>query len=122
MSLAHRWTPLSGLIALVLALGCPAPESPAAAYTRDRAALVRGRSLFIGTCGAYCHGLQPGLRDAPFLFDCEWKHGNRDEDVFRVIHDGVAETAMPGFADKLPDGDQDIWKLVAFLRTKSTCR
>jgi len=57
-----------------------------------------------------------------FLFDCEWKHGDRDEDIFRVIHDGVAETRMPSFGDKMPDGDEDIWKLVAYLRTRSTCR
>lgn len=107
---------------LVVSLGCPSPESPAARYAGDLQALKRGRSLFVGTCSAYCHGLQAGLRDAPFLFDCEWKHGDSDEDIFSVIHDGVAETRMPSFADKLPEGDEDIWKLVAFLRSKSTCR
>ena len=107
---------------MLSSLGCPSAESPADGYARDPAAVKRGRSLFVGTCGAYCHGLQPGNRDAPFLFDCEWKHGDRDEDLFRVIHDGVPGTRMPTFADKMPEGDEDIWKLVAFLRTKSSCR
>ncbi len=112
---------LLGLVWLSASLGCPAPESPADVYARDPAAIARGRRLFIGTCGAYCHGLQPGHRDAPFLFDCEWKHGERDEDIFRVIQEGVAETRMPSFGDKMPEGDEDIWKLVAYLRTKSNC-
>ena len=107
---------------MAVVLGCPAPESPGAVYARDPIAVNRGRDLFVGTCGAYCHGLRSGNRDAPFLFDCDWKHGGRDEDLFRVIHDGVAQTRMPSFADKLPEGDEDIWKLVAFLRTKSICR
>lgn len=112
---------LLGLVWLSASLGCPAPESPADVYARDPAAIARGRRLFVGTCGAYCHGLQPGHRDAPFLFDCEWKYGERDEDIFRVIQEGVAETRMPSFGGKMPEGDEDIWKLVAYLRTKSTC-
>jgi len=28
---------------------------------------------------------------------------------------------MPSFGDKMPEGDEDIWKLVAFIRTKSIC-
>ena len=113
-----RWL---SLVLLFVCLGCPSPESPAAIYSRDPVAVSRGQSLFIGMCGAYCHSLRPGHRDAPYLFDCGWKHGDRDEDLFRVIHDGVAETRMPSFADKLPEGDEDIWKLVAFIRTKSAC-
>jgi mono/diheme cytochrome c family protein len=113
---------LLGLLASTLVLGCPAPESPATAYARDPASVARGRSLFVGACAAYCHGLRPGHRDAPYLFDCDWKHGERDEDHFRVIRDGVPDTRMPSFADKLPEGEEDIWKLVAFLKTESTCR
>ena len=109
------------LFGIIIITGCSAPESPAVAYAQDPAAVARGRGLFVGTCGAYCHGLQPGNRDAPFLFDCEWKHGGRDEDLFRVIHDGMPQTRMPSFADKMPDGDEDIWKVIAYVRTKSIC-
>ena len=115
-----RWFVLLGVGLGCVA--CEAPETPATAYARDPQAVTRGRQLFVGTCGAYCHGLQSGVRDAPFLFDCEWKHGDLDEDIFRVIREGVPETRMPSFADKMPGGDEDIWKIVAFLRTRSACR
>ena len=99
----------------------------------DPAAVKRGEALFEGSCSDFCHNrvlvdtqseidsLTPMEADAAFLFDCEWKHGDRDEDIFRVIQEGVAETRMPSFAGKMPEGDEDIWKLVAYLRTKSTC-
>ena len=111
-----------GLLCLVLLSGCPSADSPADTFALDPNAISRGKNLFVGTCAAYCHGMQPGHRDAPYLFDCEWKHGEDDSDVFRVIREGVPSTRMPSFADKLPEGDDDIWKLIAFLRTKSTCR
>jgi mono/diheme cytochrome c family protein len=110
------------LATLPLLTGCPSSESPAAAYANDPEAIKRGRGIFTGVCGAYCHGLRPGHRDAPFLFDCDWKHGDRDEDLFRVILEGVPETRMQGFAGKLPDGEEDVWKVIAFLRASSTCR
>jgi mono/diheme cytochrome c family protein len=104
-----------------LTLGCSAPESPAARHAKDPESLKRGKGLFVGTCGAYCHGLQPGNRDAPYLFDCEWKHGSSDQEIFDVIRAGVPQTRMQGFADRLPEGDEDIWRLVAFLKSKSSC-
>jgi mono/diheme cytochrome c family protein len=114
---------LGAALALVLlAAGCGEAESPAAAYARDAAALRRGELLFAGVCGAYCHGLQPGVRDAPYLFDCEWKHGGADGDLFRVISQGVPGTRMPAFGGKLPEGDADLWRLVAYLRSRSRCR
>ena len=115
-------------LALAIAATCarPAPppplESPAIAFERDPVAVKRGKGLFIGTCGAYCHSLHDGARgDVPDLFDCAWKNGATDEDIFLAISNGVPGSRMIGFKDALPDGDTDIWKLVAFLRVESTC-
>ncbi len=108
-------------VALFGASGCGESESPAARFAGDPEALKRGRSLFVGTCGAYCHGLQPGNRDAPYLFDCEWKHGGRDDEIFRTIRAGVPNTRMQAFADRMPEGDDDLWKIVAFIRSKADC-
>ena len=105
---------LLGLLAL-LGSACD-KGSPAAAYASDVEALKRGKSIFVGTCGGYCHSTTPGPRDAPYLFDCVWKNGDRDEDIFAVIADGVPNTRMVSFRGALPDGDEDIWKLVAFIR------
>ena len=119
--LLARTLAIATLIGISAALGCSAPESPAARHAKDPESLKRGKSLFVGSCGAYCHGLRPGHRDAPYLFDCVWKHGSSDQEIFDVIRAGVPQTRMQGFADRLPEGDEDIWRLVAFLRSKASC-
>ena len=119
-----RVRPVGGLllgVLLLCATACSEPESPAARYAKDPEALKRGKSLFVGTCGAYCHGLRPGHRDAPYLFDCEWRHGGRDEEIFQTIRAGVPDTRMQAFADRMPEGDDDLWKIVAFIRSKADC-
>ena len=93
------------------------PPSPADAFRGDSVALTRGRQLFTGLCAGYCHGLSPGPRDAPYLFDCTWLHGGRDTDLYRVIAEGVPETPMIAFGGQLPEGDDDIWRLVAYIRS-----
>ncbi len=103
------------------AVQATAPESPAARFARDPAAIDRGRKIFIGTCGAYCHSTHDVERDAPSLFDCEWKNGASDEQIFASIADGVPGTRMPAWRGALPQGDDDIWRLVAYLRSASTC-
>ena len=100
----------------------PVPESPAARYLRDPAAVNRGKKIFIGTCGAYCHSTQNVERDAPSLFDCEWRDGGTDQAIFQSIADGVPGTRMPAWKGALPEGDDDIWRVVAYLRSASTCR
>jgi mono/diheme cytochrome c family protein len=98
------------------------PPSPAVLYESDPAALRRGRLLFTGTCGGYCHPTKPGNRDAPYLFDCVWKNGGgTDHEIFTAISEGVPDTRMRGWGGKMPQGDDDIWKVVAYLRSKRTC-
>jgi mono/diheme cytochrome c family protein len=103
------------------AVQAPPPESPAARYLRDPAAVNRGKRIFIGTCGAYCHSTHNVERDAPSLFDCEWKDGGSDEAIFKSISEGVPGTRMPAWKGALPQGDDDIWRVVAYLRSASTC-
>lgn len=122
MRRAGRYGALGTCLALTATLAaCGGSESPATRYARDPEAVERGRLIFVGTCGAYCHSMQPGVREAPDLFDCHWKNGDRDRDLFRVIASGVPETRMVGFAEALPEGEEDIWKLIAFLRVHSRC-
>ena len=103
--------------------GATIPDSPAVAYARDPVAIRRGRLIFIGTCGAYCHALHGGSRgDVPDLFDCEWRHGSLDADIFHTIATGVPGTRMVGFKDALPEKETDVWKVVAFLRATSNCK
>ncbi len=112
-------------VALLLglaALACKPSESPAAKYLRDPEAVNRGRLIFIGTCGAYCHSTHDVERDAPSLYDCEWKHGGSDQEIFASISAGIPNTRMPAWKGALPQGDDDIWRLVAYLRSASECK
>lgn len=112
-------------LALGVAVGCQ-PENPreggslarktsADAMRADSQALKRGKALFVGTCAGYCHS--PSVeRAAPNLFDCTWRSGGGgDQELFDIIASGVPGTAMIGFKGKLPEGDDDIWRLVAYI-------
>jgi mono/diheme cytochrome c family protein len=96
-------------------------ESPAARFAKDPAAIERGKLLFIGSCGGYCHSTRDEERPAPSLFDCTWKHGGTDADIHRSIAKGFEGSLMPGWEGALPEGDEDVWKIVAYLRSASSC-
>jgi len=81
----------------------------------------RGDQLFTALCSAYCHSRDPGKREAPDLFDCEWLHGGSETEIFATISNGVPNTRMVAFGGKLPNGDDDIRNLVAFLQVNSRC-
>ena len=57
------------LLPFILISCGPASEPPSKAdeYLADAAAVQRGRSIFAGTCAAYCHKLTPGAGDALYL-------------------------------------------------------
>lgn len=95
--------------------------SPADAFLQQAADLQRGRLLFTGTCGGYCHPTHSGNRDSPYLFDCEWLHGGSDAEMFASISSGIPGSRMPQYGGKLPERDQDIWRLIAYIRSKSEC-
>lgn len=101
------------LCTLLFVTACEKP-SQADKLMNDSAAIARGKAIYTGTCGGYCHSKGP--RDAPNLFDCTWLHGGSDEQIFHTISNGVKGTRMIGFAGKLPNGDKDIWSIVAFLK------
>ncbi len=95
------------------------PEFIVAGYMNDPAALQRGQDLFLGSCVSFCHGLieeEPDQADALFLFDCRWTHAEDNAEIFRIIKEGVPDTRMVGFGENFPEGDSDIWKIIAYIR------
>ena len=94
--------------------------SPADGYRDDPEAVARGRGLFRAVCTGYCHSTRPADRVAPDLFDCVWEHGSSDLDIHRVVLEGVPDTQMQAFGGKLPD--DEVWKIIAFLRAQSRCQ
>ena len=103
----------------------PAATAEAAAMpVQSPADIARGKALFTGTCGAYCHrpsapAAGGAVSDAPPLFDCDWIHGGSDAQIFHTITHGVEGTRMVAFGGAIPD--EDIWRIIAYLRSASQC-
>lgn len=110
------------LLVIVSLTGCGENESMpqelavVQTFMQDQEALNRGRGLFIGACAGYCHKTTPEATDAVFLFDCEWKHGSSDQEIFDTVTIGVPNTRMVGFGSNFPEGEDDLWKIIAYLR------
>lgn len=127
ISFAKLKSMLLVLVALFL-FACGADEEPVAenltpadAYLDDPVALERGRALYVGSCANFCHEVETD-NDAVDLFDCEWRHGHTAEDLFEIITRGIADTRMVGFGENFPEGEEDTWRLVAYmLANESGC-
>jgi mono/diheme cytochrome c family protein len=79
------------LLALLLAQAVP-----------DPAVTARGQKLFAQTCAVgYCHGSEGTANRGPAL---RGRNLGR-EYLTRVIRDGIPDTAMPGFKERLPEAD-----------------
>jgi mono/diheme cytochrome c family protein len=98
-------------------------ESPSQnPFAGDAKAVAEGKQMFEGVCAGYCHVTENSTRpgQCPGLFDCEWKSGAKDADIFRIMSDGVPKTQMIGFKGRLPD--ETLWKIIAYLRSASKCQ
>lgn len=78
----------------------------------DPQAIEEGRKLFTAVC-APCHNRGEGAR-APDLSSGNFKAGSRDEDLYKVISEGVRGTEMNAFESL---GAERIWRLVAYVRS-----
>jgi mono/diheme cytochrome c family protein len=99
-----------------------ADNSPKNPFTGNAEAVAVGKAIYEATCTGYCHATAGSRRTTrcPNLFDCEWKHGGSDGEVFHSVTDGVPKTEMVGFKGKLPD--DVLWKVIAYLRSASQCQ
>jgi putative heme-binding domain-containing protein len=89
--------------------GVASPSSPG-----DVTALAEGQALFRGLCSG-CHGGAGRGGKGPDLTGNRWIHGSADEDIARVISNGVPKTTMKKMGDSLkPD---QINKLIAYIRS-----
>jgi putative heme-binding domain-containing protein len=116
----ERWWSKFRVAAWLLMPGlCCAQVNP---FAGNAEAAADGRKLFLQSC-ATCHGATgqgaegqvEGMRP-PDLTRGGFKAGRRDDDLFRVISEGVLGTPMPSFKSF---GTDQIWRLVTFVRSLS---
>ncbi len=101
------------------AASAPAMKNP---VPPTAASVTAGAGAYKKYC-AFCHGpaakgngpLAPEGSNPPDLTDATWSHGPTDGDIFTVMSDGAADTAMVPFKGKMPD--RDLWNIVNFLRS-----
>jgi putative heme-binding domain-containing protein len=89
-------------------------SKPAAGTTTDPATLAEGQALFRGLCSG-CHGGTGRGGKGPDLTDRRWIHGGTDDDIARVIRNGVPNTTMKKLGESLKE-DQ-IRRVVAYIRS-----
>jgi putative heme-binding domain-containing protein len=112
--------PILVFAAVLAALGSslahqPAGDEPKKPLTPEQqAALAEGQALYRGLCSG-CHGGAGRGGKGPDLTDTRWIHGDKDEDISRVIRDGVAKTTMKKLGESLKE--EQIGKLVLYVRS-----
>ncbi len=110
---------MPALVIFLTLQGCAGPD-PASQYLDDPEALARGEAVFAGTCSGYCHVAGIAVADVADLFVCAWIHGGSTQDMYNTIANGVPGSRMVAFAGRLPDGDEDLWKIVAYLKSEAS--
>jgi cytochrome c oxidase cbb3-type subunit III len=85
-------------------------------YLRNAWAMSEGKRLFSWMNCAGCHSPNGGGAMGPPLSDEEWIYGVEPENIFATISGG-RPNGMPAFGGKL--SNQQIWQLVAYVRTLS---
>lgn len=123
----RRWLPVTVLPLLLGLAGCGEPQSESPQeltaveyYQLDPIEVARGEAIYEGSCANFCHAVEGD--EAANLFDCEWVHGSSDEELHSIITEGIANTRMVGFGANFPDGGNDVWRLIAFIRqNQSQC-
>jgi cytochrome c oxidase cbb3-type subunit 3 len=100
----------------------PADPSLKNPFAGNAEAIAFGKQIYEATCTGYCHTTETSNRAGrcPSLFDCEWKHGSTDGEIYHTVNDGVPQTEMVGFKGRLPD--DMLWKIVAYVRSASQCQ
>jgi copper transport protein len=111
---------------LILALGHPLFLQPAEETLRNpipptSESVATGEQIYADNCQS-CHGAS-GLGDGPAAAGLDPPPADLvfhvplhpDDDLYTIIHDGIPETAMPAFGDRL--SEEETWHLINYLRT-----
>jgi mono/diheme cytochrome c family protein len=103
-------------------------------YTDNAEAIAQGKKLYFGKSCNGCHGGGGGGGMCPPLTNTVWVYGDTDDTLFRLIALGTDDLKKQGYSRKgtegvvgpmppfgeLIDNDQEIWKMIAWIRTVFT--
>ena len=90
----------------------PAKLNP---FTGDSAAIEEGKKLWFKYNCYGCHGTQGGGGMGASVIDATWLYGGDDQSVFNTIKKGAGQMPPLGEIASIPD--EEIWKLIAFVRS-----
>jgi len=109
-----KWTLTVAALSTLAAITVTAQDNiPAANPLAGNADAIRfGTGLFRARC-ADCHGMDARGVRSPDLTQV-WASGRTDDGLFKTIKNGVAGTEMPANPRMF---DQEIWQVLAYLRT-----
>jgi cytochrome c oxidase cbb3-type subunit III len=93
------------------------PILPPNPFAGHDIAAREGRGLFLRFNCAGCHGDHGGGGMGPSLRDVRWFYGSADAQIFSSIAEGRAH-GMPAWGVQLTE--EEIWKLVAYIKTLRT--
>src|SRR6266545_6813616 len=106
-----HWALLLGMALACAAQTKPEKEIPEKNPFDTQADANLGHKYFMGHC-AHCHGPEGLGGRGVNLTTGQYRHGGSDRELFKTIKKGVEGTEMPGS----PLADNEIWKVVAFVR------
>jgi len=102
----------AGLLILVLPGQSPAQQSGTQNPYTSTTDLHNGARNFRNHC-AICHALDATGESGPDLTRSEYRHGNSNTALFRIVSQGITGTSMAAHRFT----DREVWQLVAYLRS-----
>ena len=118
MTWVGYWLGSALLLAACSKIELEAPMSLLDAYMQNPMAVERRARIYSGTCAQFCHDAEPRVGEEVNLFDCQWRFGNTADEIFQITTSGIPSTRMAGYGNNFPEGKKDLWKLIAFIKTK----
>jgi len=73
----------------------------------------RGEVIYAEYCES-CHGVDMAGGQAPSMADDNWEYGGKDEDIRRIVAQGIDEAGMPAFDDAI--SAEGVTDLIAYIR------
>lgn len=88
-------------------------------YEGDAQRVSEGAKLYIAYNCIDCHGAEGSGFMGPSLQDSRWRFGGSPGEVFQSIYEGRPD-GMPAWGGRI--GDDQIWRLVSYVRSLSKGR